>query len=126
MMNIEKQIQYWINGSNEDLITSELLIANNRYLHGLFWCHLTIEKSLKALVVKSTGEIPPKTHNLIWLLGKTDIQINPEIENLIGSLMVYQLEGRYPEQYPSTPSKELALEIFTQTKEFHQWLMKKL
>ncbi len=125
-MNLQRQIQYWKDSSQEDMITSELLIANNRLLHGLFWCHLTIEKSLKAYVVKITKEIPPKTHNLIWLVEKTGLSMNSEQESLIGSLMVYQLEGRYPEQFPSIPSKERALEILKKTKELHQWLMKEL
>lgn len=125
-MNLQRQIQYWKDSSQEDMITSELLIANNRLLHGLFWCHLTIEKSLKAYVVKITKEIPPKTHNLIWLVEKTGLSMNSEQESLIGSLMVYQLEGRYPEQFPSIPSKEGALEILKKTKELHQWLMKEL
>lgn len=125
-MNLANQIKYWKDSSNEDLITSELLIANNRLLHGLFWCHLTIEKSLKAHVVRVTEEVPPKTHNLIWLLEKTDLILNQEMESLIGSLMVYQLEGRYPDQFPTTPSKSYALDILNKTKELHQWLMKKL
>jgi len=125
-LNLQRQIQYWKDSSQEDMITSELLIANNRLLHGLFWCHLTIEKSLKAYVVKITKEIPPKTHNLIWLVEKTGLSMNSEQESLIGSLMVYQLEGRYPEQFPSIPSKERALEILKKTKELHQWLMKEL
>ena len=58
-MNIEKQINYWVEGAREDIISAELLIKNNRLLHGLFWCHLTIEKIIKAHVVKSTLQIPP-------------------------------------------------------------------
>ncbi len=35
-MNIDKQIEYWKNGSKEDIESAELLIQNNRLLHGLF------------------------------------------------------------------------------------------
>lgn len=125
-MNLKHQIDYWTKGAEEDLITAQMLIANNRLIHGLFWCHLVIEKSIKAHVVRCTNEIPPKTHNLQLLLSKTDLVLDPELEKLLGSLMVYQLEGRYPEFYPATPSRNYALEILNQTKTLHQWLMKKL
>ena len=125
-MNIQKQIDYWVNGSNEDLISAELLINGNRLLHGLFWCHLTIEKIIKALVVKHTHMIPPRSHNLIWLLDKTNISINKNQEVLIGELMVYQLEGRYPENFPASPFKSEAIRILTATKTLHQWLTNKL
>lgn len=53
MIEIQKQIKYWINGAEDDLLTAELLIQEWRILHGLFFCHLVIEKGIKAHVVKS-------------------------------------------------------------------------
>lgn len=125
-MNIQKQIDYWSDSAKDDLLTAELLINNNRVLHGLFWCHLIIEKTLKAHVVKDTHQVPPKTHNLIWLLEKTNIMLTPETISLIGLLMIYQLEGRYPENYPIAPSKTFAFDTFVKTKNLHEWLINKL
>lgn len=42
-MNLQRQIDYWVGNAKDDMVTSELLINNNRLLHGLFWCHITIE-----------------------------------------------------------------------------------
>lgn len=67
MINIQKQVEYWMNGARDDLLTAEVLFQRKRDLHGLFFCHLVIEKALKAHVVKSTKEIAPRTHNLILL-----------------------------------------------------------
>lgn len=66
MLNIQKQIEYWISNAESDLETAKLLISNNKILHGLFFCHLVIEKALKAHVTKDTNEVPPKSHNLIY------------------------------------------------------------
>lgn len=52
-MNINKQIEYWKSGAVNDIDTAELLIRNNKLLHGLFFCHLVIEKIIKAHVVKT-------------------------------------------------------------------------
>ena len=46
MIEIQKQIKYWINGAEDDLLTAELLIQERRILHGLFFCHLVIEKGI--------------------------------------------------------------------------------
>jgi len=124
-MNIQRQIDYWVNGSKEDLISAELLISNNRVLHGLFWCHLTIEKIIKAHVVRCTVQVPPRSHNLIWLLDKTDIILSQDQEKLIGELMVYQLEGRYPDRFPKPPLKSEALRLYNSTKDLHTCLMNK-
>lgn len=48
MLNIKNQIDYWVNGADEAFQTAEILIAQKRMLHGLFFCHLAIEKILKA------------------------------------------------------------------------------
>ena len=71
MINVQKQIDYWVNGAVEDLESAEILIERKRMLHGLFFCHLVIEKILKAHVVKISNEVAPRTHNLMHLLEKT-------------------------------------------------------
>lgn len=66
-MDTKKQVEYWITNAENDLETAKLLIDNRKILHGLFFCHLVIEKAIKAHVVIETKEIPPKSHNLIYL-----------------------------------------------------------
>jgi len=67
MFDLGKQIDYWTRGADNDIETAELLISGKKYLEGLFFCHLTIEKILKALVVKRTDILAPKSHNLSYL-----------------------------------------------------------
>ena len=57
MLNIQKQINYWITGAEDDIETAGLLIREKRTLHGLFFCHLVIEKAIKAHVGKKIGEV---------------------------------------------------------------------
>ena len=54
MIDIKKQIQYWIEGAEDDLSAAELLIREKRILQGLFFCHLVVEKAIKAHVVKES------------------------------------------------------------------------
>lgn len=61
-----------------DIDTAELLINNNKLLHGLFFCHLVLEKIIKAHVVLTTKNIPPKSHDLLYLLKKNRINIRKQ------------------------------------------------
>jgi len=125
-MDIKKQIEYWISTAKDDIETSEILIAKDKILQGLFFCYLCIEKVIKANMVRCTEQVPPKVHNLSYLLEKTDLTLS-EVQLLFcDTLMYYQLEGRYPEFYPKVPSKTKSEEILQQTKELFQWLKAKL
>lgn len=126
VINTEKQIEYWINTAKSDLDTAELLIREFRYTHGLFFCHLTIEKGLKAHVVKTTGAFAPKSHNLLYLLDMAEIKVREQDEIFLGILMKYQLEGRYPDYNPHIPSKEQVSDYLNRTKVLLTWLERKL
>jgi HEPN domain-containing protein len=99
-----------------DIETAELLISGKKYLEGLFFCHLTVEKILKALVVKAIGQFAPKSHNLSYLSELASINLNEEQAQFMAVLMKYQLEGRYPEYYPKLPSIETVNDYFVKTK----------
>ncbi|MCF8373826.1 MAG: HEPN domain-containing protein [Bacteroidales bacterium] len=73
MINIEGQIEYWISGAEDDLLSARVLVEKNRFLHGLFFCHLVIEKAIKAHVVRRSREVAPRSHNLIYLSEKAEL-----------------------------------------------------
>jgi len=85
------------------------------------FCHLSIEKIIKAHVAKFTKEIPEKTHNLNKLLLKTDLSLDETQKELLGLLMIYQLEGRYPEYYPQKPSTDTCFSYLSRTKKLFEW-----
>jgi len=66
-MDIQKQTKYWHTGSLSDIDTADILIDKNKLSEGMFFCHLAIEKILKALYVKNLSEYAPKSHNLFML-----------------------------------------------------------
>ncbi|MCP4305594.1 MAG: HEPN domain-containing protein, partial [bacterium] len=48
----DKTIKYWIDSANYDLETGKSLLIMKRFPYALFLGHLSLEKVLKALVVK--------------------------------------------------------------------------
>lgn len=76
MLTKEEHILYWNTSSNDDWVTVEALFENKRYVHCLFFAHLAFEKLCKANWVRCNEEnTPPRTHNLIKLLEKTDVEL---------------------------------------------------
>jgi HEPN domain-containing protein len=126
MVDIQKQIAYWIDGAEDDLITAGLLIKEKRTLHGLFFCHLVIEKVIKAHYVKVVGEVAPRSHNLIYLSEKAELIFDDETQIFLGILMKYQLQGRYPDYSPTVPDQYRVDEYFNKTKDLLKWLKMKL
>lgn len=125
MIDIHRQIEYWQNGALDDFESAKILISNNRILHGLFLCHLVIEKSIKALVVKATNEIAPRSHNLIFLSDLAKLEFEEDDEIFLGILMKYQLQGRYPDYNPVLPDKIKVLEYLMKTEKIMTWLQSK-
>ena len=116
MINIAKQIEYWCNMAENDIETAAILITSGKYIEGMFFCHLSIEKIIKAFIVKQTENIPVRSHDLFYLIEIAKIEITEEQTNFMQILMKYQLEGRYPEFYPKAPSPDKINDYLNKTK----------
>lgn len=125
-MNIEKQIDYRQGTAASDIDTAEILLSKGKILYGLFFCHLSIEKLLKAHFVKANAHFAPKSHDLSYLLSKTTLVMDEADEAFLPVLMKYLLEGRYPDFLISAPAAEESMSIFFKTKKMMEWLTQRL
>ncbi|MCL2131865.1 MAG: HEPN domain-containing protein [Lentimicrobiaceae bacterium] len=97
-MTKEQHINYWIDTAQYDWTGTEHAFKAKDYMHCLFWAHLTLEKLAKAHWVKSNEEnIPPKIHNVVWLLGQSNIDLGEETMKFLEDFNKFQLSGRYPD-----------------------------
>jgi len=130
MMTKEQHINYWVDTAQNDWVTVESLFDAKRYLHCLFWAHLVLEKLAKAHWVKTHQEnIPPRVHNIVWLLEQTDIDLGEETTDFLESFNKFQLSGRYPDYLRRMD--RLCTEVYTvaqleKVKEVKQCLLKAL
>lgn len=106
--------------------TADILIEKGKIEFGLFFCHLAIEKILKAHYIRYTEKLAPKTHDLYYLLSKCDFTLSDSQYSFLKILMRYQMEWRYPEQQPLSPSKSEAIDYLITTKDILEWLLLKL
>jgi predicted nucleotidyltransferase len=84
----------------------------------LFFCHLTIEKILKACYVKHNQELAPKIYKLQYLAEHSNIKLDVNHKEFFGVLMQFQIEGRYPETYPPNPTEQDAPKNFYRNKTY--------
>ena len=129
-MTKEEHIKYWMNTAEDDWITVEAMFEMKRYLHCLFWAHLTLEKLTKAHWVKNHQDnIPPKVHNIVWLLEQSDIDLGIEMIDFLEGFNKFQLSGRYPDYSNNLYkrcTKELTFAQLEKVKEVRQCLIEML
>lgn len=125
------KIKYWVEISDEDLETAEILFDKNKLLYCCYFLHQSIEKILKALYQKKIDDFPPRTHNLIYLSEITNIftELTNDQENFIYSLNPLNLETRYPEyreKIAKSLTKEKVLDLLDKTRDFQKWIKQRL
>ena len=129
-MTKKQHIEHWMETAEQDWITVELLMNQKRFLHGLFWAHLVIEKLAKALWIKQNEtNIPPKTHNINWILEQANANLDDEKMQFLLKFNKFQLSTRYPdyiENLYKTCTKTVADHQLKNIKTIRQCLLNKL
>ncbi len=123
MIDIQKQIDYWRNGSQEDWEVGHELVQLGRTRHGLFFAHLALEKMLKAHVCRATANLAPKIHNLLRLAELTGLAFSERQQAFLARFDRYQLEGRYPDQLPVPLEIDEAEKELELAEELQKWLI---
>lgn len=123
-------INFWIEQANDDWTAVDTLFKGRNYLQSLFFAHLVIEKLCKSLWIKFNQEnVPPRTHNLIYLLSSTPIELTDDKSEFMLNLNRFQLEGRYPDyltKMHNICNEQFAILMLDSTNQLRLWLLEKL
>ena len=115
----------WVMAADYDLKTAESLLKARRKIYVIFLCHLAIEKILKGIVSEKQAKLPPYTHNLVYLIGLTELILPKKLNDFIELLNDKSVPMRYPEnviRLEKQFSMELTKDYLKKTKEAVQWL----
>lgn len=129
-IDVNKQIAYWLTTAEKDLDFAREVLTHGKNLHYcLFFCHLVIEKSLKALVVKATREHPVRSHDLEFLAEKAHLNLSEGDMNFLNEMTEFNIEARYPDEkfevyHKATP--ELTRQLFERTIQFSSWIRERV
>jgi len=126
--NFQKSIKYWQESSSKDFKAAKSLFEKKLYPQCLFFCHLTLEKLLKALVIKVIKKHPPYIHDLRKLAEVAKIDLTEERQKFLDEISIFNISGRYPEEkfefYKKYNKKEIATRYLKITKDLILWLKK--
>ena len=94
-LNLKKLIAYWQKGSNNDWMVAQKLFKLGHYNYCLFFCHLALEKQLKALVVAQIKDQAPFTHDLYVLALKAGLVFDLEQRKNLETVTTFNISARY-------------------------------
>ena len=126
-MKIKKEhIDFWLIQADDDWTAVDTLFKGRKYLQSLFFAHLVIEKICKGLWIKhNEANVPPRTHNLNYLLSTTPIELSEEQSEFMLNLNRFQLEGRYPDyltKLHNICNESFTTEMIEKTNNLRLWL----
>ena len=95
--DVKKLVTYWRKVAEHDYETMLSLFKSKRYSDSLFYGHLVLEKTLKALVVKNTNDHPKPIHNLSVLTQDAGIELSKENLEFLAEANKFNIRARYPD-----------------------------
>lgn len=125
MTDQELNVQYWLDGVDDALVTASALIKVKIYHHALFYCQLAVEKQLKALFVQRLNKSAPPTHNLVDLAKSLKLPLTPEQINNLQDITDFNVASRYDSAthlFRQKANRKFGLKWYKITQETIQWL----
>ena len=127
-MTIKDRTYHWKRLAGRDWKTTCGLFNIKRYDACLFFCHLTLEKLLKGLVVYYTQKEPPFVHDLERLAMICGISFSDDQINDLKAISAFNIAGRYSDYkfaFYKKCTRSYTLHYFKKTKGLIQCLQKK-
>lgn len=121
-MDRSKHIDFWCESAGEDWAAAQSLLERGHVRHGLFFVHLAVEKRIKAAVVAETGEIPPKSHDLLRLAALARLSLDDDKRVALSRIARYCLEGRCPDTWGGPPGEDEANAAVETAESVSAWL----
>ena len=124
---MNKQIDYWKKSAEHNWKTALDLLKTKHYDACLFFCHLTLEKILKGLVVERTNKPAPYIHDLERLALVAEIPISKEQSKYLKIITRFNIGGRYDDEklaFYKSCAKEYAEKYLSISNELKLWLKK--
>ena len=92
-----KRPEEWFKQAVYDMKTGEIMFDNGRYIYAVFMCHLSLEKALKGLYGQRLKKVPPKIHNLIYLIERINVNLPKGLYDFVFTLNRASIPTRYPD-----------------------------
>ena len=125
MSEFEKTIQYYQESSDSDWRVAKKLFDEEEFGYSLFFCHLALEKLLKAIVVIQTDVPAEYTHSLFRLAELSKLVLTEDQMENLKTITKFNIAGRYEDEkweFRKLATKEYTQKYSSITKELLSWL----
>lgn len=125
----ERVMTYWLTEADEALQVAEHLVDKGDYSYALFFGHLAVEKTLKALYTYRHQEHAPLIHNLLRLARLSGLHPNDTQTEALLTITAVNIEARYPDLRRTFRAKctaDFTRRQMTSIQEVLQWLKSQL
>ena len=122
-------VKYWLESAEDDWRAAKHLFQKGDYSHSLFFGHLTVEKTLKAIYADRLNDNPPFTHRLVYLAEKASLDLPEEKLRFLETVTDFNLEARYPDEkfsFKKRCTKEFTKKYLDQIGVMKKWLAKQI
>jgi HEPN domain-containing protein len=126
---MEKQTEEWLKQADYDMDTADYMHKGGRHIYAVFMCHLSVEKALKGFYYEKLRKIPPKSHNLVYLLNEIGIKPPENPGRFIVKLGEASIPTRYPDnlaRLQQTYSETVVKNILLNGREVILWIKEQL
>lgn len=124
-VDVKKIYDYWFHEAGYSWEVAKSLLESKKYPECLFFCHLTLEKILKAIIVVVTKQHAPPIHDLKNLLSKTKLMPTKIQIDEISKYTDFYLSGRYDEykmNFRKKCDKRYTEENYQKINNYYLWL----
>jgi len=94
-MKKKERVTFWVKSADEAYKMAKFLFENKKYADGLFYGQLCIEKMVKAVFISKNDSAPPYVHNLVFLAGKADLEMDSEMIENLREISTFNINARY-------------------------------
>lgn len=123
--NTERVVDYWLTEATEAFKVAHHLVEKADYSYALFFGHLAVEKTLKALYAYHLHQHAPLTHNLLRLARLANLNPNSVQKEALLTITAFNVEARYPDlkrSFRAQCNSEFTTRQMEMITEVLQWL----
>ncbi|MDA2921737.1 HEPN domain-containing protein [Patescibacteria group bacterium AH-259-L07] len=125
--NLKSQVEYWRNSAQRNWKTALSLFDLKHYDSCLFFCHLTLEKALKALVVQQINKPAPYIHDLAKLSEIAQLETSEDQTQNLRTITGFNMAARYDDvklSFYKRCTREYTQKYLEITRKLYSWLKK--
>ncbi len=127
MTQLEKTVAYLQQSAEKDWRVANKLFHTKDYAHSLFFCHLTLEKLLKAIIVEKTDEAAKFSHDLAKLAADAGAPVDKEMVLSLDEITNFNIAARYDNEkleFYKKATRQYSEHYFKITEKIYLWLKK--